>query len=193
MLINNYLKSLVVSGFAVVAASSQVFASTVLSESVQTTTQKSVWVGRVKVTNLAVVAGLTSKAMPTTEVYAEILEVFKGLGEINQKIMTRIPGGVVGSKARVVVGAPAFKINEEYILFLNSNPEIVAEDGSVKDVMMDLVDWSAYHVIKRDDDSKVVIRGGETTLLKSVGNYQVLGHPTASTYDEFVSDIFRAQ
>jgi hypothetical protein len=171
---------------------SNVHATTVLSQSVSAVTSRAVWVGRVKVVELKVTQGTH---IPSTEVKAEIQEVFKGQGESLQMISTSVPGGQVSPERNtVVVGVPSFLLGEEYILFLKSNPVILSSDEtSTQSQPPELVDWSAFHIVQKGDNSKVVIRSGETTFLNTVRGNAFFEHARATRYEDFVGQIFRAQ
>jgi hypothetical protein len=166
--------------------------ATTLSElSTDELSQEAAWIARVRVNQISTSAIGT---FPHREIQGELVEIFKGSGDVGDFVSFKLPGGERNGKTYAVMGLPRFVEGQEYVLFLNSYPghsnsqQALSLTGAAG-----LTGWTAYKVLMNENNPEFVVRADEMNLVKSVGGYSALHMDRkVEDYQVFVTDIFRS-
>ncbi|TVQ78489.1 MAG: hypothetical protein EA369_06580 [Bradymonadales bacterium] len=111
----------------------------------------------------------------------EVLEVFKGRWPSQSIVKVELPGGKKGNEGLHISGIPHLAVGEEYILFLE------ADWGSG---VNRLSGWSAYLVVSDQRGDRFIVSAPESSIEKRTHDIRASQLRSASSYQNFVTEIF---
>lgn len=169
-------------------------ASTLLQTDSSEAARQAGWIARVRVES---VEAANSQAV-LSRVVGSVREIFKGSGSVGDRVQFVIPGGETAKKRLVVMGMPAFRRHQDYIVFLEAAPQSANSQQALSygTPSVGLQNWTAFRVVTSAlTNQQFVVRNGSLVLAnrnQRTGALSLSHAPVAAeSYEEFVTKLYR--